>query len=92
MKKTTTEVTSCHDCPFKNYSYDDFSLGNPESHACIPLRNNWIYKIVEGNQPTTANYFIDFYKNGNVKSRNKKTLDNCPLLEQDINVSLKQGL
>ena len=35
------------------------------------------------------NYFIDYYKNGNVKSKNKKTLDNCPLLIESVNVNLE---
>jgi hypothetical protein len=82
------EVSSCHDCPFRNYSYDDFALGDAESHSCILLQREWMYNAVEGNL-THANYFINFFKNGNVKSKNKRTLNNCPLLETDFSVTLK---
>ena len=88
MIKKTIEVENCHDCPFKNYSYDDFALGDSETHSCILLMREWTTQLIDGHL-IQSNYFINFYKNGNVKSKNKKTLDNCPLLEQDINVSLK---
>lgn len=85
----TIEIQSCQDCPMKNYSYDDFSMGDYESHSCILLQQEWSTTIWQSSIIPPANYFINFYKNGNVKSKNKKTLDNCPLLNQDINITLK---
>lgn len=88
MKKKIIEVDTCHECPFKNYSYDDFSMGDMETHSCILLMREWTTHIIDGH-PVQCDYFIKFFKNGNVKSKNKKTLDNCPLLVHEINVSLK---
>jgi hypothetical protein len=87
--KTTIEVTTCWDCPFRNTDYDDFALGDRDSHVCTILEKNWITNIINDNM-NHIDYFIVFFKNGNVKSKNKKTLDNCPLLKQNINISLKK--
>lgn len=89
MKNKTIKVESCHDCPFKNYSYDDFSLGDPHSHHCNLLQQDWRDEMDRTGKYSTLEYFIFFYKNGKVKSKNRKTLDNCPLLEQGFDVSLK---
>ena len=89
MKRKIIQVENCHDCPFRNYSYDDFALGDAESHHCNLLQRDYTEQFTKGAKVGRANYFIHFYKNENVKSKNRKTLDNCPLLEQDINVSLK---
>lgn len=71
------KVNSCTGCPFYQVNYDDFALGYAWTHTCGLILNTCNGEI---------NYFIDFYKNGNVKSKNRKTLDNCPLLKENINV------
>lgn len=90
MKKSITlEVPHCNECPFENYSYDDFALGDAESHHCNLLKRDWNEELIRTGKLPHMEYFIFFYKNGNVKSKNKKTLNNCPLLSHDINVSIK---
>ena len=88
MKTKEVEVNGCSDCPFRNYSYDDFSLGDAESHHCNILQQAWREEFVINGKVGKMDYFIYFYKNGNVKSKNKKTLDSCPLLNNNIKVSL----
>ena len=89
MKNKTIEVKNCQNCPFRNYSWDDFALGDSESHHCNLLKEGWYEELIQSKKLPHMDYFIHFYKNGNVKSKNKKTLDNCPLLQLDINVTLK---
>ena len=84
---TKIEVNTCNNCPFMNYQFDDFSLGDYETYSCNLLQREWTADLIKTNKVSEANYFIKFYKNGNIKSKNKKTLDNCPLLEQNININ-----
>ena len=88
MKTKEIKITNCQDCPFKNYSYDDFALGDSESYHCNLLQQTWKEDFIESGKVGKMDYFIYFYKNGKVKSKNKKTLDRCPLLNNDIKVVL----
>ena len=88
-KENNIEVTSCNDCPFMQYQFDDFAMGDLETYSCNLLRMERMKSYVSTNKVSHLNYFIKFFKNGNVKSKNKNTLDNCPLLTQNINVTLK---
>lgn len=88
MKKNI-EIKGCINCPFKNYTFDDFALGDPETHTCNLLRESWSKDMVNSNI-SSINYIIKFTNKGKVKSKNKKTLDDCPLLEGDYVVSLKK--
>ena len=80
------KVTGCQNCPFMNSCYDDFAMGDPNTYHCNILQGEWRSHIVKNNSLHLMDYFISFYKNGNVKSKNKKTLDNCPLLQDSINI------
>jgi hypothetical protein len=88
-KEFKIETESCNDCPFMQYQFDDFAMGDLETYSCNLLRREHMKSYVSTNKVSHLSYFIKFFKNGNVKSKNKNTLDNCPLLTQDINVSLK---
>lgn len=79
------KVENCKNCPFYQYQYDDWAIGNPETHTCKILQDKYFSKM-DLSKPN--DYFIKFDKKGNVKSKNKETLDNCPLLKENINVEL----
>lgn len=81
---TEIKIDTCNNCPFMNYHFDDFSF---ETYSCNLLQREWSANLIKTNTVSEANYFIKFYKNGNIKSKNKKTLDNCPLLTQNININ-----
>lgn len=81
-------LNDCKNCPFMVYEYDDFSIGDPETYSCNLLRKRWKDDISTDNIYKPINFFIKLYKNGNIKSKNKKTLDNCPLLENEIIIKL----
>ena len=88
MKKTEKiKVKGCIYCPFRNYSYDDFAIGDPETHECNILKEKWHKNLIENRLNTLVDYFIDFNSSGKIKSKNKKTLDNCPLLSNDFVIS-----
>lgn len=76
------KVKNCGNCIFRYSDFDPNSMGNDTVDMCILLRNHFIDK----------NYFIDSYnsydENGDYNESNKlnKTLDNCPLLKEEINV------
>ncbi len=82
-------VTSCDECPFMNYSYDDFAIGDSNSYSCNLLKMDWTEDGVIRKIPANHDYFIKHFKNGNIKSTNKKTLDNCPLLNNNLKITLK---
>jgi hypothetical protein len=88
--KILIKVDNCNNCPFRNYNYDDFAMGDPETHSCNILQKEWLSNMMKNNIVTSINYFINFYKNGNVKSKNKRTLDNCPLLTENLNIELDE--
>lgn len=81
-------IRGCIDCPFKNYEYNDFAMGDPETHSCNLLKEEWAKRVVESKN-INIDYFINFTTRGKIKSKNKKTLDSCPLLEKDIKINLK---
>lgn len=77
------EIIGCNDCPFNSHSYNswDESINTCELLLYIKHKNR---------DDSRGQYFIDYYKNGNVKSKNKKTLDNCPLINEELTIKLKQ--
>ena len=76
------EIKGCLDCPFNSHSYNSW---DESVNTCeLLLYNRRKERILTG-----ANYFIDFYKNGNIKSKNKRTLDYCPLLNEELTIKLK---
>lgn len=84
-------IKGCIDCPFKNYEYNDFALGDPETYSCNLLKEEWAKRFIDNKNTNnfSVDYFINFTTRGKIKSKNKKTLDNCPLLEKDIKINLK---
>ena len=77
------EIKGCLDCPFNSHSYNSW---DEDINTCELL----LYNRNKERMRTRGNYFIDFYKNGNVKSKNKKTLDVCPLLKEELCLKLEQ--
>lgn len=71
------KVTKCMDCPFLKSYYDNMDEINYECNLLIREYNevSWVF------------YDIEIDNKNNVNSKNKKTLDNCPLLKENIIVS-----
>ena len=84
------KIKGCIDCPFRNYQYDDFAIGNPVTNHCNILKEKWAKDVLDNKKNIPVNYLINFKNSGKVKSKNKKTLDNCPLLSNDFLISLKK--
>lgn len=64
----------CKDCPFRSYHHYVHELGDQDINYCELIRF--------GNKNTILfeTGFIGFTPKGNVRSKNKLTLDNCPIL------------
>lgn len=69
------KVTGCKDCPFVEFNEIDLS-----AHCTLIFK---LSRLSEFEDLSEINY------NTEVISKNKKTLDNCPLLEGDITVKLE---
>jgi hypothetical protein len=75
-------VNNCNNCPLRSYHFDDFAMGDMEVFMCDLIQ----YKNRGSGWNENSNPYIKFFKNGKVKSANKRTLDNCPLLTSEINI------
>ena len=78
------EITGCKNCPFKVTDID--IMENP-CDTC-----NLIYSKMLKDKKVLPfeEYFIPFTKKGIVKSKNKLTLNNCPLLKEHLLIILKE--
>ena len=81
------KIEKCQNCPFFTTEWDEFDMsGQYYFYGCNFLKHKYLDEMKAGNKQSIHN--IQLYKNGNVKSKNKKTLDNCPLLKENINITL----